>query len=104
MVLILLSVVVIPPLVSIVVSASSVIVVPPAMVKIISSTLVGVVLPSLVIVPTLVVVAALLIVSLIRAVIEVMSSCHSVVFLLELRAFISIMTIISTDSAYSLWD
>ncbi len=106
MVLILLSVVVIviPPLVSIVISASSVIVVPPAMVGIISPALVGVVLPPLVIVFALVVVAALLVVSLIRAVIKVMSGCHSVIFLLELWAFISIMTIISTDLAYSLWN
>ena len=104
MVLILLYIVVILPLVSIVISASSVIVVLPAMVGIISSTLVGVVLPSLVIVSSLVVVAALLVVSLIRAVIEVMSSCHSIVFLLELRAFISVMAVISTNSANFLWN
>ena len=90
-------VIIIPPLISLIVSASSVIVVPPTLVRIISPTLVGIVLPPMV-------VAATLIVSLVGAVIEVMSGCHSVVFLLELRTFISIMAIISIDSANSLWD
>ena len=82
-------VVIIPPLISLIVSASSVIVVPPILVRI--------VLPSMVVIATL-------IVPLVGAVIEVMSGCHGVVFLLELRTFISIMAIISTDSANSLWD
>ena len=82
-------VVVIPLLISLIVSASSVIVVPPILVRI--------VLPSMVIISTL-------IVPLVGAVIEVMNGCHGVIFLLELRTFISIMAIISTDSAYSLWD
>ena len=82
-------VVIIPPLISLIISASSVIVVPPI--------LVGIVLPSMVIISTL-------IVPLVGAVIEVMSGCHHVVFLLELQAFISVMAIISTDSANSLWD
>ena len=90
-------VIVIPPLISIVISASSVMIVPPTLVRIISPALVRVILPS-------VVIAATLIVSLIGAVIEVMSGCHSVVFLLELWTFISIMTIISIDPAYSLWN
>ena len=82
-------VVIIPPLISLIVSASSVIVVPPILVRI--------VLPSMVIISTL-------IVPLVGAVIEVVSGCHHVVFLLELWAFISIMTVISTNSANSLWD
>ena len=82
-------VVVIPPLISLIISASSVVVVPPILVRI--------VLPSMVVIATL-------IVPLVGAVIEVMSGCHGVVFLLELRTFISIMAIISTDSANSLWD
>ena len=82
-------IVIIPPLISLIISASSVIVVPPILVRI--------VLPSMA-------VTATLIVPLVGAVIEVMSGCHSVVFLLELRTFISIMAIISTDSANSLWD
>ena len=82
-------VVIIPPLISLIVSASSVIVVPPILVRI--------VLPSMVIISTL-------IVPLVGAVIEVVSGCHHVVFLLELRAFISVMAIISTDSANSLRD
>ena len=90
-------VVIIPPLISLIVSASFVIVVPLALVRIISPTLVGIVLPSMV-------VAATLIVSLIWAFIKVMSGCDSVVFLLELRTFIIIMTIISTDPTYSLWN
>ena len=98
LVLVLLPVVVmIPPLISLIVSASSVIVVPPTLVRIISPTLVGIVLPFMVVTVTL-------IVSLIGVVIEVMSGCHSVVFLLELRTFISIMAIISTNSVDSLWD
>ena len=82
-------VVIIPPLISLIISASSIIVVPPILVRII--------LPSMVIISTL-------IVPLVGAVIEVMSGCHHVVFLLELRAFISIIAIISTDFANSLWD
>ena len=85
----LLVVVIIPPLISLIVSASSVIVVPPILVRI--------VLPSMVMISTL-------IVPLVGAVIEVMNGCHHVVFLLELRAFISIMVIISTNSVNSLWD
>ena len=82
-------VVIIPPLISLIVSASSVVVVPPILVRI--------VLPSMAVIATL-------IVPLVGAVIEVMSGCHGVVFLLELRTFVSIMAIISTDSANSLWD
>ena len=82
-------VVIIPPLISLIVSASSVVVV--------HQILVRIVLPSMAIIATL-------IVPLVGAVIEVMSGCHSVVFLLELRTFISIMAIISTDSTNSLWD
>ena len=82
-------VVIIPPLIFLIISASSVIVVPPILVRII--------LPSMVMISTL-------IVPLVRAVIEVMSRCHHVVFLLELRAFISVMAIISTDSVNSLRD
>ena len=90
LVLVLLPVVVIVlPLISLIVSASSVVVVPPILVRI--------VLPSMVVIATL-------IVPLVGAVIEVMSGCHGVVFLLELRTFISIMAIISTDSTNSLWD
>ena len=90
-------VVIIPPLIFLIVSASSVIVVPPILVRIISPILVRVVLPSMA-------VTATLIVPLVGTVIEVMSGCHGVVFLLELRTFISIMAIISTDSTNSLWD
>ena len=93
-------VVIIPPLISPIVSASSasfVIVVPPILVRIISPTLVRTVLPSMV-------VTATLIIPLVGAVIEVMSGCHGVVFLLELQTFISIVAIISTDSVNSLWD
>ena len=82
-------VVIIPLLISLIVSASSIVVVPPILVRI--------VLPSMAVIATL-------IVPLVGAVIEVMSGCHSVVFLLELRAFISIMAIISTNFANSLWD
>ena len=82
-------VVIVPPLISLIISASSVIVVPPILVRI--------VLPSMVVIATL-------IVPLVGAVIEVMSGCHGVVFLLELWTFVSIMAIISTDSANSLWD
>ena len=82
-------VVIIPPLISLIVSASSVVVVPPILVRI--------VLPSMAVIATL-------IVPLVGVVIEVMSGCHGVVFLLELRTFISIMAIISTYSAYSLWN
>ena len=82
-------VVIIPPLISLIISASSVIVVPPILVRI--------VLSSMVIISTL-------IVPLVGAVIEVMCGCHGVVFMLELQTFISIMAIISTDSAHSLWD
>ena len=82
-------VVIIPPLISLIISASSIVVVPPILVRI--------VLSSMVIVSTL-------IVPLVGAVIEVMSGCHHVVFLLELRAFISIMAIINTNSTNSLWD
>ena len=82
-------VIIIPPLISLIISTSPVIVVPPILVRI--------VLPSMAVVATL-------IVPLVGAVIEVMSGCHSVVFLLELRTFISIMAIISTDSANFLWD
>ena len=82
-------VVIISPLIFLIISASSVVVVPPILVRI--------VLPSVVVIATL-------IVPLVGTVIEVMSGCHGVVFLLELRAFISIMAIISTDSANSLWD
>ena len=82
-------VVIIPPLIFLIISASSVIVVPPILVRI--------VLPSMVIISTL-------IVPLAGAVIEVMSGCHHVVFLLELRAFISVMAVISTNSANSLWN
>ena len=82
-------VVIIPPLISLIISASSVVVVPPILVRI--------VLPSVVVIATL-------IVPLVGAVIEVMSGCHHVVFLLKLRAFISIMAIISIDSSNSLWD
>ena len=82
-------VVIIPPLISLIVSASSVIVVLPILVRI--------VLPSMVMISTL-------IVPLVGAVIEIMSGCHHVVFLLELRAFISIMAIIITNSTNSLWD
>ena len=82
-------VIIIPPLISLIISASSVIVVPPILVRI--------VLPSVVVIATL-------IVPLVGVVIEVMSGCHSVVFLLELQTFISIMTIISTDPVYSLWN
>ena len=82
-------VVIIPPLISLIISASSVIVVSPILVRI--------VLPSMVIISTL-------IVPLVGAVIEVMSGCHHVVFLLELRAFISVMAVISTNSANSLWN
>ena len=89
MVLILLSVVVIPPLIFLITSASFVVVVPPILVRI--------VLPSMVVIATL-------IVPLVGAVIEVVSGCHHVVFLLELRAFISVMTVISTNSVNSLWD
>ena len=82
-------VIIIPPLISLIVSASSVVVVPPILVRI--------VLPSMAVIATL-------IVPLVGAVIEVMSGCHGVVFLLELRTFISIVAIISADSANSLWD
>ena len=82
-------VVIIQSLISLIISASSVIVVSPILVRI--------VLPSMVIISTW-------IVPLIWAVIKVMSRCHHVVFLLELRAFISVMVIISTDFANSLWD
>ena len=82
-------VVVIPPLISLIISASSVVVVPPILVRI--------VLPSMVVIATL-------IVPLVGAVIEVMCGCHGVVFMLELRTFISIMAIISTDFVNSLWD
>ena len=82
-------VVIIPPLISLIISASPVIVVPPI--------LVWIVLPSMVIISTL-------IVPLVGAVIEVVSGCHHVVFLLELWAFISVMAVINTDSANSLWD
>ena len=82
-------VVIIPPLISLIVSAFSVIVVPPILVRIVQSSMV---------------VVATLIVPLVGAVIEIMSGCHGVVFLLELRAFISVMAVISTNSANSLWD
>ena len=82
-------VVIIPPLISLIISASSVIVVPPILVRI--------VLPSMVVIATL-------IVPLVGAVIEVMSGCHHVVFLIKLRAFISVMAIINTDSVNSLRD
>ena len=83
-------VVVIPPLISLIISVSSVVVVVPPI-------LVRIVLPSVVVIATL-------IVPLVGAVIEVMSGCHGVVFLLELRTFISIVAIISADSTNSLWD
>ena len=83
-------VVVIPPLISLIISASSVVVVVPPI-------LVRIVLPSMAIIATL-------IVPLVGAVIEVMSGYHGVVFLLELRTFISIVAIISADSTNSLWD
>ena len=82
-------VVIIPPLISLIVSASSVIVVLPILVRIVLSSMVMI---------------STLIVPLVGEVIEVMSGCHHVVFLLELQAFISIMAIISTNSADSLWD
>ena len=82
-------VVIIPPLIFLIVSASSIVVVPPILVRI--------VLPSMAVISTL-------IVPLVGAIIEVMSGCHHVVFLLELRAFVSIMAIISTNSTNSLWD
>ena len=82
-------VVVIPPLISLIISASSVVVVPPILVRI--------VLPSMAVIATL-------IVPLVGAVIEVMCGCHGVVVLPELRTFISIVAIISVDSANSLWD
>ena len=74
-------VVIIPPLIFLIISASSVVVVPPILVVI-----------------------ATLIVPLVGAVIKVVSGCHHVVFLLELRAFISVMAVISTNSANSLWN
>ena len=99
---ILLIVIVVPPLISTVVSTSLIVVVPPSLVGIIHPSLVGMVLPTLVVVSALVVIAALLIVSLIRTVIEIMGSCQGVVFLLELRTLISVMSIAGTYSAHSL--
>ena len=72
------------------------------MVGVVPPPLVGVVLPTLIVVPTLVIVFALLIVSLIWVVIEVIDSCQGVVFLLELRTLINVMSIACTYSAHSL--
>ena len=67
LVLVLLPVVVIPPLISLIISASSVIVVPPILVRIVLSSMVMI---------------STLIVPLVGTVIEIMSGCHGVVFLL----------------------